>query len=217
MLAQQGKGFFNPEGTRAGFDGPEGQRALQLLVDFMNRERVDTYERPNAPQGVPLIASPNAASQWVNSAAISNAQRAGLDPTQNLVAFPTPDFSTTRKVTAYMGGTWQMIAKQTRDADASAELTLFLCGADYALELAQATTTVPPRKSLDKAPYLQDPLLRTYYEAQSSGWAVSQHPKYGPTRIHLIAALEASLKQQKGVRAALDEAASLVNNELTQR
>jgi ABC-type glycerol-3-phosphate transport system substrate-binding protein len=217
MLAQLGKGFFNPEGTRVGFDGPEGQRALQLIVDMVNRDRIDTYDRPNPPQNVPAIASQVVASQWTNSSAISTAQRAGLDPAQNLVAYPTPDFTTTRKVTAYMGGTWQMIAKATKDTDAAAELVLFLCGPDMALQQAQATTTVPARKSLDKAPYLQDPLLRTYYEAQANGWAVAQHPKYGPTRVHLIAALQAAMRQEKSVKAALEEAASQVNAELAKK
>ena len=198
MLAQQGKGFFAPDGKRAAFDGAEGQRALQTLVDFMGRDRIDTYQRPEAPAGVPLIASGNVASQWVNSATIAAAQRGGLDPAQSLLAFPTPDFSGTRKVTAYMGGTWQMIAKATRDVAAAVELTLFLCGADFTLQQAQATTTVPARKIPDKAPYLQDPLLRTYYEAQATGWAVSQHPKYGPTRVHLIAAIQAAMKEEKG-------------------
>jgi ABC-type glycerol-3-phosphate transport system substrate-binding protein len=215
MLAQQGKGFFAPDGKRAGFDGAEGQRALQTLVDFMGRDRIDTYQRPEAPGGVPLIASGNVASQWVNSATIAAAQRGGLDPAQSLLAFPTPDFSGTRKVTAYMGGTWQMIARATRDVAAAVELTLFLCGADFTLQQAQATTTVPPRKSLDKAPYLQDPLLRTYYEAQATGWAVSQHPRYGPTRFHLIGAIQAAMKGEKGVKGALEEAATQVNAELT--
>jgi ABC-type glycerol-3-phosphate transport system substrate-binding protein len=214
MIAQQGKGFFAPDGRRTAFDGPEGQRALQQLVDFVNRDRIDSYQRPEASGNVPLIASPNTASQWVNSATVSAAQRAGLDPTQHLVAFPTPDFDGGHKVTAYMGGTWQMIARATKDVDAAVELVLSLCGADYALQQAQATTTVPPRKSLDKAPYLQDPLLRTYYDAQATGWAVAQHPKYGPTRIHLIAGLQAALKQEKSVKQALDDAATAINAEL---
>lgn len=123
MLAQQGKGYFNLEGTKVAFDGPEGQRALQLIVDMINRDRIDAYDRPNPPNNVPAIASPVVASQWVNSSAVSGAQRAGLDPAQHLVAFPTPDFTTTRKVAADMGGTWQMITKQTRDVDAAVELT----------------------------------------------------------------------------------------------
>ena len=214
MLAQQGKGFFTPDGKKAGFDGAEGQRALQLLVDFMNRERVDTYDRPNPPNNVPAIASTTVASQWTNSSAIAAAQRAGLNTTENLIAFPTPDFTTTRKVPSYVGGTWEMIAKGSKDLDAAVEFLLFICGSSMGLQIAELTTAVPPRKSHEKAPYLQDPLLRTYYDAQATGWAVAQHPKYGPTRVHLIAALQSAMRQEKGVKAALDEAAALVNAEL---
>ena len=40
---QLGKSLFNKELTQANFGGPEGERALQMVVDLMHRDRVDAW------------------------------------------------------------------------------------------------------------------------------------------------------------------------------
>lgn len=57
-LAQLGKGLFDENMTRPTFDGPEGQQAMQTLIDLMHRDRVDSFERPPTPQGVSKCAPP---------------------------------------------------------------------------------------------------------------------------------------------------------------
>ncbi|HEV2121791.1 MAG TPA: extracellular solute-binding protein, partial [Chloroflexota bacterium] len=57
MVAQQGKNIYNPQGNKVAFDGPEGQRALQTIVDLVQRDRVDSFQRPEMPRGVEPLAT----------------------------------------------------------------------------------------------------------------------------------------------------------------
>ncbi|HEX2184760.1 MAG TPA: extracellular solute-binding protein [Chloroflexota bacterium] len=211
MVAQQGKNIYDPRGTKVAFDGQEGQRALQTIVDLVHRDRVDSFQRPQMPSGVETLATPYVAGKFGNSALIASVANANLDPKAYLVADFTPEF--TPKVTAasYLGGTWQMASKTTRDVEATVELIAFLVGPQHLLALAEATTTVPARKSLDKAPYLQDPLLRPFYESLQYGWSVPQHPRHREIETKLIEMVSDATQQKKGVQQALGDAAAFAN------
>lgn len=211
MVAQQGKNIYNPQGTKVAFDGPEGQRALQTIVDLVHRDRVDSFQRPQMPQGVEALATPYMAGRFGNSALVAGVKRANVDPATHLVADFTPEF--TGKVTAasYLGGTWQMASKATRDVDATIELIAFLVNPEHLLALSEATTTVPARKSLDKAPYLQDPVLRPFYESLQHGWSVPQHPRHREIETKLIEMVGEATQQKKSVQQALADAAVFAN------
>ena len=93
MLAQQGKTLLDPEMRRATFDGPEGQRALQTLVDFLQRDRIDSLQAPALPGGVEPLATDAVAGTWARSDIFPRIERAGLRPLDVLVGDLTPSFS----------------------------------------------------------------------------------------------------------------------------
>jgi hypothetical protein len=86
MVKQLGKDPFSPDLTKAQFDGTDGERALQTIVDFIHRDRIDAFERPQPPQGVPVLATDIAGSVFNNTRQIGNVAAASLDPQQVLVA-----------------------------------------------------------------------------------------------------------------------------------
>jgi ABC-type glycerol-3-phosphate transport system substrate-binding protein len=210
-LAQQGKGLMDEQMTKATFDGAEGVQAMQTLVDLMHRDRVDAFERPPTPQGMNNIGAGTAAIVWTSSTAIAAMERAGQNPSDLLLTEFVPGYTEKRNAHAYLGGTWQLLAKETKAPEETIELGLYLTGPEHTLNVAQATTTVPGRKSLDKAPYLQNPLLRPFYDALSYGFAVPVHVKFSGLRGKLFDATTAALKQEKGIKAALSEAADYWN------
>src|SRR5205823_15025833 len=67
MLGQLDKKVIAADGKKVEFDGPEVQKALQSLVDFVYRDRVDTRTRPPFPSGVESLATPQLAIKWNRS------------------------------------------------------------------------------------------------------------------------------------------------------
>src|SRR5687767_15472222 len=93
MVKQLGKDLLNPEQTKANFDNAEGERALQTIVDFIHRDRIDAFERPNPPSGVTVLATDIAGSVFSNTQEIGNVAAANLDPSKLLVTGFSPDFT----------------------------------------------------------------------------------------------------------------------------
>jgi multiple sugar transport system substrate-binding protein len=211
MFGQFKKPLISADGKKVEFDGPEGQRALQTLVDFVHRDRIDSFQRPQFPSGVETLATPYMAIKWTNSDILVRIQRAQLDPDQFIATDLTPEFSGRPTSASYLGGTWIMAAKDTRDKDATVELSLYLSSLEHTLALAEATTTVPARKSADKAPYLQNANLRPFYDSLQHGWTVPQHPKYAEMRTKLIDVTRQAMRQERSVKEALSDAAAFSN------
>ena len=211
MVAQQGKNIYNPEGTKVAFDGPEGHKALQMLVDLVHRDRIDSFQRPQFPSGVETLATPYLAGKFANSDVSARVKAAGLDPSAALVTDFIPEFTGKTTAASYLGGTWQMASKGTKDADAAAELIAFLTGPDLTLAIAEAMAAVPARKSVDKAPYLQNAVMRPFYESLQYGWSVPQHPRHREIETKLIEVIGDATQQGKSVPQALADAAAFAN------
>ncbi|MGH2352202.1 MAG: extracellular solute-binding protein, partial [Chloroflexota bacterium] len=212
MVRQLGKETLNPELTKATFDGVEGERALQTIVDFIHRDRIDAFERPELPRGVPPLANGYISSVFRNSQEIGNVRGADLDPTALLVAELTPEFTGKTTASGYLGGTWVLASKAARDVDAALDLLLFLGSIEQVLGVAERFSSVPPRKSADKS--VQDPLLRPFFEAQDKAWSVPGHPKFEQIRVKIREVMPQALRREKSVKEALSEMAAFTNTTL---
>jgi ABC-type glycerol-3-phosphate transport system substrate-binding protein len=212
MVKQLGKEAFNGELTKAQFDGVEGERALQTMVDFFHRDRIDSFERPEVPKGVPLLATDLVGSLYGNTQQIGNVRATNLDPQALLVTQYVPEFSAGTTATGYLGGTWVMAAKQNQDVDATLDLLLFWAAPEHLAGVTAAFTAVPPRKSMDKS--VTDPLLRPFYEAQDKAWSVPGHPKYQEIRAKIREVMPQALRREKSVKEAISEMAAFANTTL---
>jgi ABC-type glycerol-3-phosphate transport system substrate-binding protein len=209
MVKQLGKEMLSPDLTKAQFDGPEGERALQTIVDFIHRDRIDSFERPAAPSGVPLLATDLAGSVFNNSQQIGNVAAANVDPAKVLITDFAPDFTGKETATGYLGGTWVLAGKQNKDVDATLDLLLFLAAPEQLTGVTQAFNAVPPRKSMDKS--VTDPLLRPFYEAQDKGWSVPGHPKFSQLRVKIREVVLKAMRREKSVKEAVAEMTAFTN------
>jgi multiple sugar transport system substrate-binding protein len=211
MLGQLGKKVIAADGKKVEFDGAEGQRALQTLVDFVFKDRIDSPQRPQFPSGIDSLATPLLAIKWNNAGPISSMRRASIDPDQLVAADLTPEFSGKQTAASYLGGTWQMVAKATRDVDAALALAMYLTNPEVGLAVAESQNTVPAHKSSEKMAYLQQPLVRPFYDSLQYGWVVPQHPRYAEIRTKLIEAVKDAVAQKRPVKEALSDAAAYSN------
>ena len=211
MLAQLGKKVISADGKKVEFDGPEGQRALQTLVDFVHKDRVDSQQRPQFPGGVDSLGTGMVAIKWGNAGPISSMKRAGMDVNALVAPDLTPEFTGRPTAASYLGGTWQMVAKATKEVDAALDLTMFLTNQEVGLAVAESQSAPPPHKSSDKLPYVQQALVRPFYDSLQYGWSVPQHPQYALIRTKLIEVTKEAMQQTKAVRDALGEAAVYAN------
>lgn len=206
MVKQLGKDLLNPEQTKANFDNAEGERALQTIVDFIHRDRIDAFERPNPPSGVTVLATDIAGSIFNNTQQIGNVAAANLDPAKLLVTDFAPDFTGKETATGYLGGTWLLAGKQNKDVDATLDLLLFLTTPEHLTGVTTAFNAVPPRKSMDKT--VTDPLLRPFYEAQDKGWSVPGTPKFSVLRVKIREVVLQAMRREKSVKEAVAEMAA---------
>ena len=110
---------------------------------------------------------------------------------------------------AYLGGTWQLVSKTASDVDGAVELVAYLTGGEHLLKFSELSMGSPPRKSMEKAPYVQNPLMKPYYEAQPISTSMPQHPRAVEVRDKLIELNGEAIQQKRGVREALSEARGL--------
>ena len=209
MTKQLGKDLLNPEQTKDNFNNAEGERALQTIVDFIHRDRIDAFERPNPPSGVTVLATDIAGSVFSNTQEIGNVAAANFDPSKLLVTGFSPDFTGRDTATGYLGGTWLMAGKQNKHTDSTVDLLLFLAAPEQLTGVTTAFNAVPPRKSMDKS--VTDPLLRPFYEAQDKGWSVPGHPKFSQLRVKIREEVLKAMRREKSVKEAIAEMASFTN------
>jgi ABC-type glycerol-3-phosphate transport system substrate-binding protein len=205
LIKQQGKDALNPDMTKAGFEPAEGERALQFEVDLLARDRVDSFTRPAFPSGVESLATPLLAARWTSSQVMAGMQRSGVQPKDVLVTDFTPEYAGKTAATGYLGGTWVAVNKDTKAQEEAIDLLLYLSGLEHSLAVAEATLTTPSRKSADKSPLVQDPVLRPFYEALATAWSVPQHQKFEFVRRKVVELQSAALKQEKSVKEAVAE------------
>jgi|DewCreStandDraft_5_1066085.scaffolds.fasta_scaffold00532_30 multiple sugar transport system substrate-binding protein len=204
LHVQQGERPFSADLTRATFAGAAGMQALQLMVDLVHKDQVDAFNRPGAPSGVHPLAAGVHASTWSSAGPVNNARRTTPEMLAQIGTAPIPRLN--QRFT-YMGGTYLMASSKPKDALMVVDFILFLTAARHADEICSIQSAIPPRKSAGFSPYVQDPLIKTFYDAVQYSWSYPNHPYYTEIRDLIAAEIGAAMSLQKSIRAALDEAA----------
>ena len=213
---QLGKGLFNKEGTRAEFGGAEGERALQMFVDFVHKDRVDALgdQRPKLPPGLNILGTGLAGISHGSPEGLATFATAGLDPKALIVTDFTPEWTGKTTATGYLGGTWAMANKATKNPDEAVDVLLFLTTPEHNLAIGEATYTVVSRKSQDKSSVAQDPIMRPYYEALEKAWSLPQITEIDDIRNNIRTMLAEAVDQKKSVKEALANMVQYANTKL---
>lgn len=215
-VKQLGKGLFNADNTKVTFDGVEGEQALQMMVDFIHRDRMDAIPagRPTIPSGVNILASGLIAIHHGSSEIMAQVKSAGLNPQEVIVSDFTPEWTGKTTATGYLGGTWAMANRATKVPDEAVDMLLFLSSPEHNVAIGEATYTVVSRKSLDKSAIAQDTIMRPYFEALEKAWSLPQHPQIDTIRNTIRTQFADALDQKRSVKEALANMASFANTKL---
>jgi ABC-type glycerol-3-phosphate transport system substrate-binding protein len=213
---QLGKSLFNKELTQANFGGSEGERALQMIVDFVHRDRMDAIgdQRPKLPGGINIMGTGLCAISHGSPEGLATLPTAGMDPKELIVADFTPEWTGKTVATGYLGGTWVMANKATKVPDEAVDVLLFLSSPEHNLAIGEATYTVVSRKSQDKSSVAQDPVMRPYYEALDKAWSLPQITEIDDIRNNVRVQLGEAIDQKKSVKEALANMISYANTKL---
>ena len=213
---QLGKGLFNKEATRAEFGGVEGERALQMMVDLLHRDRMDVRgdARPKLPGGINIMGTGLCCISHGSPEGLASLRTNGMDPKELIVTDFTPEWTGKTTATGYLGGTWVMANKATTMPDEAVDVLLFLSTPEHNLAIGEATHTVVSRKSQDKSSVAQDPIMRPYYEALDKAWSLPQITEIDDIRNNVRVQLVEALDQKKSVKEALANMVSYANTKL---
>ena len=211
---QLGEHAFNADLSKPTFNGAAGQQALQFLVDLLNKDHVDDNAKPRPPQGVNLLVAGINATTWTNTDPIVNARSAAPQVLPSLATVPIPKFK--QRVT-YLAGNFLMGSSKPKDATAAVDFLLYLTAAKNTVEINSVQSGVPPRISAGNSPYIQDPLIKPFYDAVQYAWGVPNHPSYTKIRDLITTEIGNAYAQTKSVPAALDDAARGAQDLLNKR
>lgn len=182
--------------TTAQFNGPAGRQALQLLVDLVNKDRVDSFQQPAAVAGSRFLGGQYAAL-WSSAGEITTAQRSAPGQLQHLSVAFTPKFA---KRTTFAGGSYLIAKKDTKDPRSAADFLLSLTQGNNAVDISRATSAVPARKSSATSEYVKDPLIKPFFDSIEHGRINIVHAYTGQIRDIIAKEIEAAIKQQKASR-----------------
>lgn len=209
-----GEKTFSQDLTKASFNGPGGRAALQLLVDLVNKDQVDGADQPRPPSGSNGIIAGTHAVTWNSAGPVNVARRVAPELLEQIGTAPIPKLA---QRWTLLGGTWLMANSKPKDVSTSVDLLLYLTAAKHADDITSVQNAVPPRRSASASAYVTDPLIKTFYDAAAHAWAYPNHAFYTDIREVIVKEVAAAIAQEKGVQAALDDAARGTQEYLNRR
>jgi sn-glycerol 3-phosphate transport system substrate-binding protein len=216
LFYQAGGNFFNDKKTAVNFNGPEGQKAVQLWVDLISTDKV-----MEMPQGEGYNA-------WdvSTNAFISGKASMIYSTTGRLVSHVTgaKDFTV---ATAFMpagdkgfatptgGANLSILAKAPKEQQAAAwKFIKFLSQPDYVAEWSKATGYVPVTNKGVAALtdyFKQYPQAKVAVDQLKYAQSQPQHPAWTEIKAALTKGLQRAVMNQASVKDALDQAAAEAN------
>lgn len=189
-------------------------QALQLLVDLLNKDRVDDSAKPKPPQGMNALVAGINATTWTNTDPNVNAKASAPQVLPQIATLPIPKL---RQRVTYLAGNYLMVSSRPKDAGAAVDFLYHLTAAKYAEEINSVQSGVPPRKSAGTSPSIQDPPIKPFFDAIPYAWSVPNHPSNTHIRDVLSTEIGNAYAQTKSVPAALDDAARAAQELLIQK
>ena len=200
---QLGEHAFTADLSKPTFAGAVGQQALQTMVDMLNKDRLDGPDKPKPAPGLDTVVAGINVMAWTNTAPIVNARASAPQVLPALATLPIPKF---KQRFTYLAGQYLMVSSKPKDVTGAVDFMLYLTAARHADEINSVESGVPPRKSAGNSPYIQDPLIKTMYDAVQYAWSVPNHAYYTEIRDVITAEITNAVSQKKSVQAALEDA-----------
>ena len=209
LLAAHGGSLMSSDGSKAEFDSPEGEEALQFFADlYAGSDAVanglgnDYLNSPPAQQ--PLVTGDAAMTVLTSQAA---AAIAAANPDLELGVLPALSFE---QPAAFGGaGAGLFINADSEAADLSWKFIEFMTSAEISTEYAEGTGTIPIRASAADSDYVKNsPILQAFLAEVPNYVPNPNVPKWTQIRDVLDTYLEQALNGVVSPADALESAAA---------
>ena len=218
LLVQNGSGVVIPWGSwdpeDVAFNGPEGLEALQFMYDLIHTHAITpmTGMSSQNPSLSPLgagVASMHNTGAWE----IGNWKQNQADNI-HLLGVGIPLMKVRRL--QYAVPNVYAVGSNTRDADRAWALMEHMVSRETLTGMLGPVSQSPPRMSIAaEAEYMQDPLLKKYQAIPEEGWGTTTPQAVDFPTLELIGQyVQAALRDEMGLQAALDAAAAEVQQKI---
>ncbi|MYD88792.1 MAG: extracellular solute-binding protein [Caldilineaceae bacterium SB0662_bin_9] len=218
LLVQNGSGVVVPWGSwdpeDVAFNGPEGLEALQFMYDLIHTHAITpmTGMSSQNPSLSPLgagVASMHNTGAWE----IGNWKQNQADNI-HLLGVGIPLMKVRRL--QYAVPNVYAVGSNTRDADRAWALMEHMVSRETLTGMLGPVSQSPPRMSIAaEAEYMQDPLLKKYQAIPEEGWGTTTPQAVDFPTLELIGQyVQAALRDEMGLQAALDAAAAEVQQKI---
>ncbi len=220
LLVQNGSGVVIPWGSwdpeDVAFNGPEGLEALQFMYDLIHTHKITpiTGMASQNPSLSPLgagVASMHNVGAWE----IGNWKQNQPD-NLHLLGVGRPLMQVKRL--QYAVPNVYAIGTNTQNADGAWDLMTYMISVDVMTGMLAPDNASPPRKSIaTDAEYMQDPLLKEFQAIPEKGWGTTTPQAVDFPTLELIGQyVQAALRDEMGLQAALDAAAAEVQQKIVE-
>lgn len=218
LLVQNGSGVVIPWGSwnpeDVSFNGPEGLEALQFMFDLIHTHKITpiTGMSSQNPSLSPLgagVASMHNTGAWE----IGNWKQNQPD-NLHLLGVGMPLMKVKRL--QYAVPNVYAIGINTQNADGAWDLMTHMISVEVMTGMLGPANQSPPRQSIaQNAEYMQDPLLQEFQAIPEKGWGTTTPQAVDFPTLELIGQyVQAALRDEMGLQAALDAAAAEVQQKI---
>ena len=216
ILRTMGGDILSADGKTAGFNTPEGLKALQLYVDMFHKSKVSSL--------TPLPGDPNVSlmGRGVVAQIISGqfdlADIKATDPkVYEQIGVALPPAGDSGKVSTMSSFSGFMMNKGSKNKDDAWTLLRHIVSPSSLVIIDSTSLFLPPRASLQSADFVtQDPLFKQFADGLQYGKGNPNIPAWIQIRNTLTDQLVSALNQQMTPEEALKKAEEEVNKLLAQ-
>ncbi|MFE0150749.1 ABC transporter substrate-binding protein [Nonomuraea sp. NPDC059007] len=209
ILWANGGTVFSADGKKAAFNGPEGVKSLQFLLDLQKAGGLpaNAATLANVIEGSPLAQGKVA---MYHSAAPIGATQLGAGVGEENVVVGGPLEGAKKVAFGIPGGV--VLAKASKVADAAKKFAAYLGSAEVATRLATESGFFTART--DASPASTSPLAKEFEKSLEFAFPGDTHPAARQVMTALAPEIQSALQGKKTAQQALDDAAKLVDDQL---
>lgn len=218
LLVQNGSGVIIPWGSwdpeDVSFNGPEGLEALEFMYSLIHEHKISpiTGMSSQNPSLSPLgagVASMHNRGAWE----IGNWKQ-NQPENLHLLGIGIPLMKVKRL--QYAVPNVYAIGTNTQNADGAWDLMTYMISTEVMTGMLAPDNFNPPRTSIAAgAEYMQDPLLQKFQAIPEQGWGTTTPQAVDFPTLELIGQyVQAALRDEMGMQAALDAAAAEVQQKI---
>ncbi len=205
FLFSQGGSLFNEDVTAPAFNSEAGVKALQLMIDLIQTDKVEDIGFSSTDVTVNPLINGRAAMGLAHNNLWTQAQAADPEVLEHLQPFLIPG----DEPSMFFGGSLATMSSKSNNPEAAQALLEFLTSAEPALEANKQRGNIPALAELLDTEYVEsNPLVQFAMENLDVAKHEGGPAQWLEIRGNFTPAIQSALLGEKTAKAALDELAA---------